>query len=33
MLMGEPINISAYKSDDSWEIIKIYDLDGTVHVE
>ena len=33
MLMAEPINISAYKSDDSWEIIKIYDLDGTVHVE
>ena len=33
MLIGEPINISAYKTDNHWEIIKIYDLDGTVHVE
>tara|TARA_B100001996_G_scaffold381999_1_gene372692 strand:+ start:460 stop:780 length:321 start_codon:yes stop_codon:yes gene_type:complete len=33
MLIGDPINISAYKSDNNWEIIKIYDLDGTVHVE
>ena len=33
MLIGEPINISAYKTDNHWEIIKIYDLDGTVHIE
>ncbi|MFL2767339.1 MAG: hypothetical protein ACJ0DE_01010 [Dehalococcoidia bacterium] len=33
MLIGEPINISAYKAGNHWEIIKIYDLDGTVHIE
>jgi hypothetical protein len=33
MLLGEQINITAYKKDGVWEIIKIYDLDGTIHVD
>ena len=33
MLIGDPINISAIKKNNNWEILKIYDLDGTVHVE
>tara|TARA_A100001037_G_scaffold84651_1_gene76770 strand:- start:228 stop:548 length:321 start_codon:yes stop_codon:yes gene_type:complete len=33
MLLGDPINISAIKKNNNWEILKIYDLDGTVHVE
>ena len=33
MLLGEQINITAYKNDGIWEIIKIYDLDGTMHVD
>tara|TARA_B100000676_G_scaffold280645_1_gene305048 strand:+ start:44 stop:364 length:321 start_codon:yes stop_codon:yes gene_type:complete len=33
MLLGDPIIISAIKKNNNWEILKIYDLDGTVHVE
>lgn len=33
MLLGEQINITAHKKDGVWEIIKIYDLDGTIHVD
>jgi hypothetical protein len=33
MILGEQINITAYKKDGVWEIIKIYDSDGTMHVD
>ena len=33
MILGEQINITAYKKDGVWEIIKIYDSDGTIHVD
>ena len=32
MLLGEEINITAYEHNGDWEIVKIYDLDGTIHV-